>query len=124
MTSNLEWKPDNPDDEPQAKIVTNNGEYLLNRENSALFTFMGRLALYDHIYYCDTEEPDINSFFIFSFTQGFKKLSKYMMDNSFSAHLNMIEVGSGDVDAYIRSSLADIKATNYIPDSWLKDKDL
>jgi len=117
MTERLIWRPENPDDEPIASIETPRGDYELGRENSALFTFMGKLALYDHIYYCDVQEQEVNeSFYVFSFAKGFKKLAKYMMENSFSAHLNMTEVGSGDVEAYLQASLADLRKADHVPD--------
>lgn len=119
MSDRLVWVPDDPENEPQAKIIIPQGEKILTRQNSSLFTFMGRLSLYDHIYYCDIKEQEIEeAFYIFSFVKGFRKLAKYMMANSFTAHLNMTEVSSTDVGAYTTASLMDLSRADEITDKW------
>ena len=119
MSERLVWHSDSPEDEPVATIKTANGEYLLTREDTALFTFLGKLAVYNHIYHCSVVEGEVDtSFYIFSFTMGYKDLVKYMKENKYPQHINMTEVGSCDIDAYLRASLKDLSRADEITKKW------
>ena len=114
-----EWKPDlNDETEPRVTLNTTQGEFLANRGNARLYTFLGHTALYDHVF-C-TNEGD-RGFYIFNFIEGFNRLKEYMLANEFPAYINQTEIAQCDVDAYdrvIQRSMGDI---DYVPDEWLPE---
>lgn len=119
MSERQVWKPEDPESEPFANINLPNGEMVrMTRSNSSIYTFMGRLAVYDHVYYAGETEED-RSFYVFSFVGGYRELLKHMKKNKYPAHTNMTEVSRSDIEAYERAALADLGDT--IPDDWLPE---
>lgn len=116
MSERQIWTPDEPESEPFANINLPNGDKVeMTRQNSSIFTFMGRLAVYNHVYYSGETEED-RPFYVFSFVGGYKDLFKHMKKNHYPAHLNLDEVSSTDIEAYERAALSDLGDT--IPDGW------
>lgn len=117
----LLWRPDEPENEPVVNLVVNGeSEYELNRLNTTLFTFMGRLAVYNHIFYHDIhEEENPENFYIFSYQQGYPEIVRYMAENDFTMVLNQTEVSVTDQEAYMRSVTRGMGDT--IPEEWLNN---
>lgn len=112
------WIPENPIEEPVINL-TMDGEpgYELNRLNTTLHTFLGRLAVYNHVFYTDIHEEEVQeSFYIFNFEPSYPQIEEYMRENDFTQVLNQTEVSSGDIRAYIRASTRDLGDT--IPENW------
>lgn len=110
------WQPNLEDDnEPRATLTTAQGEFLAHRGNTTLFTHLGRLALYDHVF-CQNEED--KGFYIFKFVDGYDKLSEYLMENSYPAHVNLVSVADCDIDAYDRAIKNSVEDLDYVPDDW------
>lgn len=120
MTERLKWTPEYPDKEPSVNLGLPNGEsFEANRRTATLWTFLGRLAVYNHIHcheMAEEGEEVAQSFYIFSHVDGYDSLARYMVENNYPMILNQTEVSSGDQDAYIRSATRDIG--DYIPDEW------
>jgi len=51
MTEKIFWTPPSPDDEPIITLKARDGEVELRRTNSAVYTYIGSLALFNHIYF-------------------------------------------------------------------------
>ena len=109
------WKPENPDEEPAVNLSFGHGEFLATRETARLYTHLGRLAMFDHVF-CFSQEAG-SGFYIFNFVNGYDTLKEYMLDNNYPAYLNQTEVSNTDVEAYERAVLRDIDST---PD-WLPE---
>lgn len=113
-----QWKPNLDDEnEPRAVLHIPDGERELNRGNARLYTHMGHLAIYDHVFVSGDEE--LLGFYVFNFVGGFDELKDFMLRNEYPSYLNMTEVSQGDIDAYdrvIQASMGDIDA---IPDDWV-----
>ena len=111
------WKPDlNDENEPRANIVLPNGEKEVHRGNARLYTHMGHLAIYDHVFVSSDNEL---GFYIFNFVEGYHTLAHFMVQNEFPAYLNMTEVSQVDIDAYDRIIQKSIGDIDTVPDSWL-----
>lgn len=83
------------------------GEFEARPDNSHLYTFMGRLALYNHVFCFDVQDGEVQqSFYIFQSvdTDGYNELEKYMIDNYYPAHLNLREVSGNDASAHERAT--------------------
>lgn len=88
------------------------------RDNTTLYTFLGHLACYNHVFVVtDSEEP--SGFYIFGDQPVFKEMAEYMFETDYPMHLNMPEVAECDVDAWnrhVHDMCGDIEDT--IPEDW------
>lgn len=114
----LLWRPDKPEDEPVVNLTVNGeSQYELNRLNTTLHTFLGRLAVFNHVYYHDIHEEEVQeSFYIFQDQPGYPEIAQYMVDNGFTMVLNQSEVSVTDQEAYMRAAMRDLGDT--LPEEW------
>ncbi len=105
--------------EPVAKLTLPNGEiFEARRDTASLYTFMGSLAVYNHVFCYEVKENEVEqSFYIFDFIGGYKTLAKYMKKNDYPAHINLPEISKSDTEAYERAVMRDI---NTLPD-WMPE---
>lgn len=109
------WTLDpNDENEPEVKLNIPNGEFIGRRDNMRLYTHLGQLALYDHVF-CSQEE---SGFYIFNFVGGYETLKEYMLQNAYPAYVNQTEVAQVDVDAFDRAMAASTNDLDYLPDDW------
>ena len=108
------WEP-NYEEEPFVTLSIGSGEFVATRENTRLYTHLGALALYDHVF-CSSED---RGFYIFSFVEGYPILKQYMLENNYPMYLNQTEVAQVDVDAYDRSIQRSMGDIDHIPDDWV-----
>lgn len=98
------------ENEPVARLNLPNGEvFEAKRESAHLYTFLGKYALYNHVYCFDIQDNEVQqAFYIFDFIQGFDELASYMVENDYPLMLNQLEPTKGDMEAYERAVLKDI----------------
>lgn len=95
-----QWTPNLEDEnEPRVNLRLQGNETLGHRGNLRLYTFLGKLAVYDHVFYTGQED---NSCYIFSFVEGYEELRDHMLEENYPAYLNQTEVAQVDLDAYDR----------------------
>lgn len=111
------WKY-NPSDEnePKAHIQVGEHEFEINRGNTRLYTHLGKLALYDHVHYNDSE----TAFYVFNFVNGYDELASFVAGNDFTMYLNQTDVPQCDIDAYDRAISATMKDIDGVPEDWLE----
>ena len=111
------WTPESEEEEPRIELKIN-GEsaYELNRLNSTLYSFLGRLAVYNHVFYHGTEDEDSDKFYIFEYQKSFAPIAQYMAENDYPMILNQPEVSVTDQEAYMRSATRDLG--NGLPEEW------
>jgi len=107
--------------EPSMHIGFPDGvEFEATRDNTILFTFMGRLALYNHVFFIRDEEKGQGSY-LFNLHPSFNEVSEYMLENNYPAHINMREVAQCDVDAFSSMIHKDAvsELENGVPGDWV-----
>ena len=106
--------------EPVARLSLPNGErFEVRRDTASLYTFMGKLAVYNHVYCYDIYGGERQqSFYIFDFVDGFDELAEYMIQNDYPMHLNMPEASKSDIEAYERGALSDLTRMDSFPEGW------
>lgn len=109
------WTPTDPENEPEMALNISSGEFLATRENTRLYTHLGSLALYDHVF-CSGEQT---GFYIFSFVDGYQTMKEYMLENNYPAYINHTEAAQVDIDAYDRAVHRSVGDIDHIPDGWL-----
>lgn len=110
--------------EPKVTIEVNGKSFEFLRNNTTLWTFMGRTAI-DHIWLEDHIDEDnvMNGtrFFRELFNEGdFDRLSVYMVEAEYETHLNLREVPDADLEAYIGFSTSADGIIDTIPEDWLE----
>ena len=106
--------------EPVAKLTLPNGEtFEARRDTASLYTFMGKLAIYNHVYCYDVRDNEVQqSFYVFNFVNGYQELSEYMKENEYPQHLNLPEISRSDVEAFERASLHDLATMDSFHEDW------
>lgn len=103
------------DDDPVMRIETSAGDELeMRRENTKLYTFLGKLAVYDHIFHNVSKNEGV---YLFNFVNEFPAMREYMIRSKYPAIINMVEVPEHDINAYVRSAMGDI---DEIPEDWFE----
>ena len=69
------------------------------RDNTSLFTHLGRYAIYDHIFVVTDEHSNVGSY-IFSSHKAYEPMSEYMWENDYPMHLNLTEAAKCDIKAW------------------------
>ena len=106
--------------EPVARLNLPNGEtFEAKRDTASLYTFMGALAIYNHVYCYDVKDNEVQqSFYIFNFVNGYNELAEYMRENEYTQHLNLPEISRSDKEAYERAALHDLHSMESFPEDW------
>ena len=79
-------------------------EFEATPDNTALFTFMGALACYDHVFIA-MEEPENNRVqgsYVFISNKMFGPLVEHILEHDYPLHLNLRQVAECDEEAYAR----------------------
>lgn len=106
--------------EPVARLNLPNGEtFEAKRDTASLYTFMGALAIYNHVYCYDVRDEEVQqSFYIFNFIDGYDQLAQYMQENNYTQHLNLPQISRSDQEAYERAALHDLHRMDSFPEDW------
>lgn len=87
-----------------AQVNVGDEQYIMHRHNSALFTHLPHLMMYDHIFIAEQvveeEQPVLPGAYIFRQNDGFDTLRGWMKKNRFVSHLHLTEVAECDMRAF------------------------
>ena len=91
--------------EPVLRLNLGNEIREVKRDNSHLFTHMGRLAMYDHIFLVSSQEDGkLTGTYLFHNlqlnTETFTRILHFMVEHSYHTDLNRDDVPQCDIDAY------------------------
>ena len=106
--------------EPSMNISFPDGfEFEAKPDNTVLFTFMGKLALYDHVFFIRDEEKGQGSY-LFNLHSSYEEVKGYMLENGYPAHINMQEVAECDMNAFdhMLHNDAEAELESGVPDDW------
>lgn len=114
-----------PDPVPFEVIATSTGgEYELTRENTSIFQYLGKLAIYDHIFI--TPEEINHPLYIWRFepttgdeTQNFIQVKEKAVEHDSQVLLNLKEISEQDIEVYILHAKTGMG--NTLPD-WNQDE--
>ena len=108
MTEPLSYAPDNPEDEPRLPIHIGEVGIEATRLNSKVYTFLGRLAVYDHIFIISEIDGKAYGTHIWKHFPVYQAMLKFMTDNNYPAELNSIQVEACDYQEYVRTHTGDL----------------
>lgn len=118
MPEKLQYEPG---DLPEMKLHMANGEFVATPVNTTLFTFLGRLAMYDHVFLQTGEETEatIVGTYVFNQHPVFREMAEFIMEQNYPMVLNRIEVPDCDVAAFnrmVEQSTGDLDGG--VPEGW------
>lgn len=87
------------------------------RDNTSLYTHIGRLAVFDHVFVTFQEEESVKGIYVWENNDGFKSLAQDALNNRCEAHLNLDKVNEFDVQNYMEQATQDLGDT--FPEEWL-----
>ena len=108
--------------DPHFGLEYGGDKYEVGRQSASIFSYLGELAVYNHIFIV-TEVKESESYegiYIFNQLSVYAKVFKFMVDNRYPPHYDIGEVGQCDLDAFdkmIKQEASDIG--NTIPDGWV-----
>lgn len=107
------------ENEPSINLNVLGAEVEAKRDNTTLYTFLGKLACYNHIFVVTDKEAS-NGFYIFNDLSVYEEMANYMFENDYPMHLNLPEVAECDNDAWNRHihDLCNDDLENGVPEEW------
>lgn len=90
-----------------------------SRDNTSLFTFLGRAA-FNHVFVITDQEVG-EGIYIFPFHEGFDEIAERLQAQRYPQHLNMVDVPDCDRIAYeksVQEELYDLDQTDTFPANW------
>ena len=105
--------------EPIIELNLNGEKFEATRDNTTLFQFFGRLAIYNHIFLeMGREDDKPMGAYLFSDHPVYPQLEELIVAYEFPQHLALREVGECDVDAWNRHNLSDLAEADGVPEEW------
>lgn len=98
-------------------------EFEMTPDNATLFTFIGRLAMYDHVFLETGEPKDDDTMigtYVFNQAEAYPQLSSFMVEYDYPMILNRRDVPQCDQDAYGRY-VDQVASKEEIPDTFPDD---
>lgn len=106
-------------EEPTLELNINGEEILANRWNSAVFSFAGELAIFDHVFIATAEtETGYTGKYIFSGHPQYEDVADFMEKARFPAHYFITEVPECDVSAFEQYHYKDVRNSDIFPKAW------
>lgn len=95
------------------------GQVVATRHNTSLFSFIGELSMYNHIFVV-TEDCETTSkgMYVFNQNPNYARIARYMVDNTYPMHLHLTDVAPCDVEAFERVIATDVGEFDTIPADW------
>lgn len=108
------------EDDARLKLTMNGQEIECNRENTAMFTFLGNLAIYDHIFVLMDEENNSGAYLFKENQQQWQEMAGFIIEYQFPMHLNMTEVAECDRNAFDATMFHDLAGMPSFPQEWVE----
>lgn len=117
MSERLEF---NREEMPSMTLHMPGGEFEATPINTTLFTFLGRLACYDHVFLQTGEEDEgvISGTYIFNQLSIYDEMAAFLVEASYPMLLNRIEVPDCDINAFNKMVSQQTENLDHIPDDW------
>jgi hypothetical protein len=113
------------ENEPSIRINLGDKKFEMTRENSFLYTFLGRAALYNHVFLQRDDLPPVEggqltgTYIFEDLTRNgniYARLAQMMQEKDFPQYLNHKEPAQCDMDAYMLAATRDLSDT--VPEEW------
>jgi len=106
------------EEEPVIRVSFGESEFEATPDNTTLFRFVGKLALYNHVFML-TDPEESTGAYLFNQHPYYAEFEEYMITNKYPLHDNLRDVAQCDLDAFenmVKENLKDIE--DYPPEDW------
>lgn len=105
--------------EPSMVIHLLSGEFEATRDNTSLFTFLGRAA-FNHVFLHTGEEVDgvMSGTYVFSCNPTYTDMETFMINNEYPLHMNLPYVAECDINAFNNMVASQCTDLDQIPEEW------
>lgn len=107
-------------------VTIGDEEHEIGPDQASLFTFLGKRAMYDHVFVQLNLEDDgtATGAYVFASLRPtmYEEMRDFMMDYDFPLHLNLREVAECDIAAYddmVDREAQDLEQIDTVPAEWL-----
>ena len=108
------------ENEPKLNLNLGDGRtFEMNADNSTLYTFAGKLAMYNHVFLVTGESEDDGmtiGTYVFHHAEAYNPLASFMVQYDFPMVLNRRDVPQCDLDAYGRY-IDQVAGSEEVPDT-------
>lgn len=102
---------------PALELNMNGERIIATRHNTAMFTFLGDLAIYDHVFVLTNEETNSGAY-LFKNQEIWQDLAGFCIEHQYPMHLNMEEVAECDQKAFEATMFTDVRSADSFPAEW------
>lgn len=108
------------EDEPAMLITVGEGRFEATPVNTSLFSYLGRIACYSHVFMHtgDKDEKTMIGTYVFASHTIYEEMVEYMIENDYPLHVNLREVANCDINAYNSFIEQQLDDTDCIPEDW------
>lgn len=106
------------EDEPAIRVNFGEYEFEATPDNTTLFRFVGRLALYNHVFMLTGPDEGAGAY-LFNQNSHYKEFEDYMIENNYPLHDNLRDVAQHDLDAFDSAIKQGLSGLDHVPDDWL-----
>ena len=105
--------------EPKLEITVEGEKFYATRQNASVFTFLGDMAVYDHVFIV-VDEARGEAGYLFKNSPVYDEMVAFMINHAFPAHLNLEEPAECDLQAFDQTMYSDIRTADSFPEEWLQ----
>jgi len=109
--------------EPAIELQIGGEIFRATRDNTSLFRYFGRLAIYDHIFMQTGQESEstLLGAYVFSNADRWGDMVDFMVTHGYPQHIDLRQVAECDVNAFYKANLGDLQGAESVPEEWLSD---
>lgn len=106
------------EEEPVFRVDINEQTYDLRREDLTVYTFLGRAAVFNHVFSTYQHEGQTKGAWTFAYEELHGPLSRFAEENNSLMILNADTPSPRDVEVYVRKQTRDLRGTEGVPEEW------
>lgn len=107
---------------PSMRLSLNGEPFEATPENTSLFSYTGRLAVYSHVFLVHNETEDgqgVEASYVWNSNPVYRELVAFMIEHEYPLHLNLTHIGESDVNNFEAEFFGDIGELDAgVPTSW------
>lgn len=113
--------------EPVIGINLGETRFEMTRRNTFLYTFLGKAALYNHVFLKrddlpETDDGQIMGTYLFEDALPkngiWDRLKSTLQENDYPQYLNHAEASEVDIRAYMETVMSDLAKADGVPEGW------
>lgn len=107
------------DNEDAPSLNFNGKRYELGRDNTALYTYLGKYAYLNHVFVDLQQEPPLYTY-AFAEDELYQQLRDLVEREQYPQMLNQNDPQECDLSAYAQRHMTDLEAATGVPEEWLE----